>query len=118
MVSPWLEPYTQPVLDPNFDYTGDLGSPDTSMGDWYLEGIDRKEAAPFVRFTDNDYSKQWSKVDAVNGKGRTLFIYGEREYLRHGIENFIDVITNLATANYRFMLKKAESMNGMFYVVK
>lgn len=116
MVSPWLEPYTQPVLDPNFDYTGDLGSPDTTMGDWYLEGIDRKEAAPFVRFTDNDYSKQWSKVDAVNGKGRTLFIYGEREYLRHGIENFIDVITKSGDGKLEVHVEEGGIHDGMFYV--
>ncbi|OBA24437.1 hypothetical protein METBIDRAFT_81719 [Metschnikowia bicuspidata var. bicuspidata NRRL YB-4993] len=116
MISPWLEPYTKPVLDPNFDYSGDLGAPDSTMGDWYIEGLDKSDVAPFVRFTDNDYASQWANVDSVNGKGRTLYIYGEREHLRHGIENFIDVITKDGDGKLEVYVEDGGIHDGLFYV--
>ncbi|KAJ8139978.1 hypothetical protein OY671_006826 [Metschnikowia pulcherrima] len=116
MVSPWLEPYTKPILDPNFDYSGDLGAPDTTMGDWYIEGLDRADVAPFVRFTDNDYKTQWANVDAVNGKGRTLYIYGSREHLKSGIETFIDLITKQGDGKLEVHVEEGGIHDGLFYV--
>lgn len=115
-ISPWLEPYTAPTLDPAFDYTGDLGATDTKMGDWYLCEVDRAEAAPWVKFTDNDYASRWANVDAVNGTGRTLYLYGDREHLKSGIEKFIDVVTKQGSGKLEVYVEEGGIHDGLFYV--
>lgn len=116
LISPWVEPYTKPILDPDFDYTGDLGAIDTTMGDWYTEGVDRAELSQFVKFTDQSYEKHWSRVDAVNGTGRTLYIYGEREILRNGIERFADIISKDGQGKLEIYVEDGGVHDGMLYV--
>lgn len=115
-ISPWLEPYTAATPLPGIDTTGDLGAIDGKMGDWYIEGLDRKEVAPFVHFTDDDYATQWSNVSAINGEGRLLFIYGEREKLRYGIEKFVDLVTKKGTGKLEVHVEDGGIHDGLFYV--
>lgn len=114
-ISPWLEPCTAPTLKPGFDYTGDLGSKDTQMGDWYMEGRDIAAAAAFVQFTTTDYERDWAKVDAFNGTGRCLFVYGEREILGLGCEKFVKLITEHG-GHLETHIEPGGVHDGMFYV--
>lgn len=114
-ISPWLEPYTAPTLKPDVDHTGDLGALDTQMGDWYVEGRDRDDLEAFVRFVKTDYKTHWAKVDAFNGNGRCLYIYGDREILQVGVEKFIDVITK-GGGHLEVHVEKGGIHDGLFYV--
>lgn len=115
-VSPWLEPYTTPQLLPNVNTEGDLGAIDTQLGDWYVEDLDRAKVAPFVHFTDSDYESHWAKVKALNGEGRTLYIYGEREILRSGVEKFVDIVTKSGTGKLEVFMEAGGIHDGLFYV--
>lgn len=115
-VSPWLEPYTVPTAIPGVNTDGDLGAIDTQMGDWYVEGLDRDQLAPFVNFTATNYAAHWAKVGALNGEGRTLYIYGEREILRHGVERFVDTITKDGAGKLEVYMEPGGIHDGLFYV--
>lgn len=115
-ISPWLEPYTMPKILANVNTDGDLGAIDTQMGDWYVEGLDRARLAPFVCFTETNYQSHWAKVDALNGTGRTLYIYGERENLREGVERFVDVITKSGEGKLEVHKEDGGIHDGLFYV--
>lgn len=92
LISPWVQPYTAPELLPGVNVEGDLGSKSTNLGDWYVEGLERSELEPWVKFTDSDYATLWANVDALNGTGKCLYIYGEREILRESIERFLRLL--------------------------
>lgn len=114
-VSPWLEPYNLPVPVPGVDTDGDLGAIDSQMGEWYVEGMDRAQLAPFVKFTGLDYQSHWAQVAAFNGEGRCLYIYGERENLRLAVEEFADEM-KVAGANIDVHMEKGGIHDGLFYV--
>lgn len=116
IVSPWLEPCTLPTPIPGVDTSGDLGAIYTDFGDWYMEGINREEVMPFVEFINSSYDKHWANVDAMNGTGRCLYLYGEREILRHGAEKFIDVITKDGQGKMEVYMEEGGIHDGLFYV--
>lgn len=113
LISPWIEPYTNPTLMGN-NVEGDLGAIDTQMGDWYVEGLDREQLSKFVNFVSTEYS-QWKDVEAINGTGRTLYIYGEREILRFGVEKFAAMIENGGGKVERH-IEEGGIHDGLFYV--
>lgn len=115
-VSPWLEPYSTPELIANVNTEGDLGAIDTQLGDWYVEDLDREKVAPFVHFTKTEYESHWAKVRALNGKGRTLYIYGEREILRSGVEKFVDIVTKSGDGKLEVYMEAGGIHDGLFYV--
>lgn len=115
-VSPWLEPCTLPTPVPGVDTTGDLGAIDTDFGDWYLEDINKEEVVRFVEFTNSTYEKDWANVDALNGTGRCLYLYGEREILRFGVEKFIDVITKDGQGKLEVHMEEGGIHDALFYV--
>ncbi|KAK6204404.1 Arylacetamide deacetylase [Scheffersomyces amazonensis] len=91
--SPWVQPCTQPILPPpqGQNIYGDLGALDTSMGDYYVEGIDKEIIKDFLTFTQTNYDDHWSKVQAITS-GKTIVLYGEREVLRDAIQKFHGII--------------------------
>lgn len=117
LISPWVEPLANAVMPQSYgvSFEGDLGSPDGKLGKFYVEGLDFNglNIKDWVTFTDSDFEKHWSKVDAIN-EGNTLVIYGEREVLRYGIENFVDIINK--RSNIQIELEKGGIHDGLFYV--
>ncbi|SGZ51681.1 CIC11C00000000076 [Sungouiella intermedia] len=115
-ISPWVEPYTKPKLIPGTNNWGDLGSSGGGLGTWYIEGSKEKDVEAFVNLNITNYKQHWSKVDAVNGKGRSLYIYGELEVLRHGMEVFVDLITKEGNGKLETYMEKGGIHDGLFYV--
>lgn len=115
-ISPWLEPCTVPKYLPGVDTAGDLGAIDTSFGDWYVEGLNLDEIKPFVQFTNTTYEKHWANVDAFNGKGRCLYLYGAREILREGVERFADIITKEGLGKLEVYVEAGGIHDALFYV--
>lgn len=115
-VSPWVEPYTIATHIPGTNNWGDCGSRSGLMGVWYLEGSERKDVESFVHFTGTNYDKHWAKVDAVNGKGRSLYLYGELEILRYGQEKFVDIITKDGDGKLEVHMEKGGTHDQLFYI--
>lgn len=115
-VSPWVEPYTVATLIPGTNNWGDCGSREGLMGRWYVEGSETKDVEPFVHFNATNYDQHWAKVDAVNGKGRSLYFYGELEVLRYGMEKFVDMITKDGDGKLEVYMEKGGIHDSLFYV--
>lgn len=121
LISPWLQPYTAPNFPPKHgaDIYGDLGSVDTELGDWYVEGLPREEINNFVNFSNTNYDQHWAGVEAVNDSTKNILICGEREVLRDGMENWVELIDNGGDSTQKkinYVLEKGGIHDGLFYV--
>lgn len=120
LISPWVQPYTPPVFPTKHgvDVYGDLGSVDSELGDWYVEGLPRDEINNFVNFGNTNYDEHWAKVEALNNSERNLLICGEREVLRDGVESWVNLIDKGGDGSKKvdYVVEKGGIHDGLFYV--
>lgn len=94
LISPWVEPLRKPQAPPKgVDVRGDLLDPNSPMGKWYVEGVDVKGAENWLSFVDTSFNAHWLRIDAFRKPNRCLVLYGDREYLRNGIEKWLSIVS-------------------------
>ncbi|CUM68060.1 uncharacterized protein PRCAT00005775001 [Priceomyces carsonii] len=118
LISPWVEPTFQPKLPSKYDaidVKGDLCSTKTTLGDWYVEKIYIDDAHEWINFTQTSFHEHWNKVDSIREKNKTLVLCGEREILREGIEDWLDLVDG-NRENICFVLEKGGIHDCLFCV--
>lgn len=112
LVAPWLQPYTLPTRHPGVNYEGDLGSTKPDMGLKYIGGESKAKVGAWVDFGAQDNDK-FDKIPALNGEGKTLVLYGEREIFRVGTEAFFGRVGKKSTSVH---MQPGGIHDSMFYV--
>lgn len=115
LVSPWVEPLKSPQHPPKgVDVRGDLLDPNSPMGHWYVEGVNLENAENWFSFGETSFNEHWQRIDAFRKQNRCLVLYGDREYLRNGIEEWLSIVSQGGGVQRR--LEKGGIHDCVFFV--
>lgn len=113
LISPWVQPLSPDAAPTDIDTSGDLGATRKAMGEWYIgDSPEDEELKQWVDFSRIGAEK-FENIELFKNN-RAICIYGERENLRRGIENFLDKINSFGSI--KSYLEKGGIHVGLFYV--
>lgn len=113
LISPWVQPLHITSNRKNINNVGDLGARSTIMGDWYVDGVERDdELTKWVSFSKLR-SEDFERIEVFKNK-KAILIYGEREVLTDGIEDFRDLIKKFG--ELETFIEPGGIHVGLFYV--
>lgn len=118
LISPWVQPLTNPHMPPKHGVNvyGDLGAIDTDMAEWYSNGLSKNDINNFINFTNTVYEDHWDLVEPLNNIKRNILIAGEREILRDGIEDWVNLFNNEHSKSIQYIIEKGGIHDCLFYV--
>lgn len=114
LISPWVQPLHVTTNKRKLNNVGDLGARTADMGEWMIQGVSSNKAdfQDWITLTQTTLDK-FSKIDYFTN-GKCLVIYGAREVLRDGIEEFNDLIKEIG--NPTVILEAGGVHDAVLYV--